>query len=129
MTSDFHIPALRWQEGSSLRARWVDLLTRGVFNARLGCQVDDIVVMGLFSQMGRKARHRPARMSKEPQINPDDIPYFRAIFERRKSQLFAGEDYHDLRDQTVELFQELWAWGARGLNLQNSPNASDAFLW
>ncbi|KAJ6568202.1 hypothetical protein B0H10DRAFT_2082196 [Mycena sp. CBHHK59/15] len=128
-----HIPSLQYVDGS-LRSQWAQLLEGGKFRSALAEQVDDIVVLGLFSRITEKPPSRrflPSLFSgRENPIDLETIREFRAITDLKQAQmLIPNQTYDQLLQATDSLGKELWVWGKNKLRLQGDYYGRAALFW
>jgi hypothetical protein len=126
-------PCLEYRE-ASFRSRWARHLDRGSFEASTAIQVDDVVVLGLFSRITPKPLKRqffPARFSQnKPAIDLEEIKKFREITDKHQAILFnADPSVAGLRNETDVLTTELLNWGSDTMHLSEDDDGHKALLW
>ncbi|KAJ7775889.1 hypothetical protein B0H14DRAFT_2964314 [Mycena olivaceomarginata] len=101
------------------------LLQEASFKAATAVQVDDIVILGLFSRIASKPVKRqfmPSLLSASgPPIDLDVV----------KPEAVADNQtpYEGFVKETEVLVRELWKWGKNKFNLSGDSNGRKALLW
>ncbi|KAJ7926391.1 hypothetical protein B0H13DRAFT_1862223 [Mycena leptocephala] len=126
------ISSLQYVDGS-LRSEWAQLLEAGKFRSALAEQVDDIVVLGLFSRITQKPLSRrflPVLFSgRDIPLDMETIRAFRAITDQKQAHMLVPDQTYDrLLRETDSLGKELWGWGKNKLHLQGDYYARAALF-
>ncbi|KAJ7656714.1 hypothetical protein DFH06DRAFT_1198321 [Mycena polygramma] len=122
------------QSNPSFASQWAGELEGGQFKTATAIQVDDTVVIGLFSRITSKSIERqffPALFSTGgPPINLAQVREFRRIVDGMGRGLFPERPtVQGFRLTTGELHRQLWTWGKNRMNLAGDANGSKALKW
>ncbi|KAJ7613359.1 hypothetical protein DFH06DRAFT_1307939 [Mycena polygramma] len=118
----------------SFASQWAGELEDAQFKTATAIQVDDTVVMGLFSRITPKSIKReffPALFSSVGQpINLTQVREFRSIVDGMGRELFPEPPtVQNFRRTTGELHRRLWMWGKYKMNLAGDANGGRALKW